>query len=107
MLGWRCKYTYLVSCPQKALSLVEHTKTCCAVKCTVGASRGNGWPQLVACPAELDGAYLESGVGEEGITEYTLHLIHGHTELYMWREEERPDHDVVDVKFGCLKTLNY
>ena len=61
----------------------------------------------MACPAELNGAYLKSGVGEEGITEHALHLIHGHTELYMWREEGRPDHDVVDVKFGSLKTLNY
>ena len=51
-------------CPQKALSLVEHTKTRCAVKCSVGASGGNGQPQLVACPAELDEAYLESGVGK-------------------------------------------
>ena len=45
--------------------------------------------------------------GGRGNHRTCLHLIHGHTELYMWREEGRPDHDVIDVKFGSLKTLDY
>lgn len=77
------------------------------MKCTVGASRGNGWPQLVACPAELDGAYLESGVGEEG-----NHRIHPAFDSWplncICGGRERGQTTIcVDVKFGCLKTLNY
>lgn len=76
---------------------------CSEVHC--GSFRGNGWPQLVACPAELDGAYLESGVGEEG--NHRIHPAFDSWPSCICGERKRGQTDVVSKIWVFEKTLNY